>query len=84
MLFQLGYYPDIESSLVALVVFMLLVAEFYYRRAVDRPAHQGRPYGAGKPPLTKNLKLMSIGLCLSTLLLFIRSVFTFADRISAC
>ena len=64
-----------------MVVFMLLVSEYYYRFSVGRPIRPdesyralSRQYPSGRAAMHPKLKLMSFGLGLATLFLFIRFV----------
>ena len=64
-----------------MVVFMLLMAEYFYRYSADRPIRRdenylamSQKYSPERPALNRKLILMSVGLCLATLFLFIRCV----------
>ena len=61
----------------ALLTFIGLASEFFWRYAHDRPAKPelayqavSRPYG--RPPLNPKLKQMSFALALATMFIFIR------------
>ena len=64
-----------------MVVFMLLVAEYFYRYSVDRPIRRdeaylavSQRYGSEKPTLSRKLKFVCVGLSFATIFLFIRFV----------
>ncbi|GJE93225.1 RTA1 domain-containing protein [Phanerochaete sordida] len=64
---------------VAMVVFIALAAEFFWRYAKDTPARPDAGYyspgAARRAPLSRNLKLMTLGLCLAMLFLLVRAFY---------
>ncbi|EKM50091.1 uncharacterized protein PHACADRAFT_213853 [Phanerochaete carnosa HHB-10118-sp] len=72
---------------VAMIVFIILASEFFYRYFKDLPARPEESYynpsrATGRIPLSRNLKLMIIGLSLAMLFLLIRGfyrIFELAD-----
>lgn len=59
-----------ELVIVAIIIYVLLAAEFLIRYFVDKPVRKGGAQWRGE--VDRGVRLMIIGLCISSVFLFIR------------
>ena len=66
-------FADRSFSLVSMSMFCVLMAEYAWRRTTDRPYRKPAP---GQPaenlPMTRHMKFLIIGICLSAFFIYVR------------